>query len=99
MKKYTSFWSFLRDTPKNTWSIILIWGMAIAGMIVSTQDKSDFDKGVYEGVLIFLSLIMFLGWFRVWMIYQKNKETSHYGSIASNVESEEENSSGKNYSK
>lgn len=72
MKKYTSFILFLLDTPRNLLSVILIWGMAIAGMVVSHQTREDFDPGVYEGVIIFLLAIMFIGWLRVYLLYKRN---------------------------
>jgi len=73
MKKYTSFWEFLSDTPRNVISIYIICGMASLGIIVSYQTREDFDPYVLEGVIVFLSFIIFLAILRVWLIYRKNK--------------------------
>jgi len=72
MKKYKSIWSFLKDTPRNMASVIIIWAMSIGGMVVSHQTREDFDPGVYEGVIIFLLAIMFIGWLRVYLLYKRN---------------------------
>ena len=73
-EKYTSLWDFLIKTPKNLWSLITIWGMCIAGMVVSIMDIRNFDNGtVWALTMMFLTLIMFLGWYRVYLLYKKNK--------------------------
>lgn len=72
MKKYTSFILFLLDTPRNLFSVAIIWAMALGGMVVCNQTKEDFDPGFYEGTIAFLITVMFLGWLRVFLIYKRN---------------------------
>lgn len=72
---YNSLWEFLKATPKNMWSVILIWGMCIAGIVVCIQEKNDFDNNkVFGGAIVFLLLIMVIGWYRVYDLYQKNRK-------------------------
>jgi len=96
MKKYTSFLSFLKDTPKNLLSIIAVWIMAGVGIYVATETRRDFDGGGYAGFLTAMVLIMIVAFLRVWMLYQKNKAESPFNSIASNVKEEKEGESYKN---
>jgi len=72
---YNSLWEFLKAHPKNLWSLIIIWGAGIAGMLVTISDIESFDNGgVFLGVIAFLISIMFLGWYRVFDLYQKNRK-------------------------
>lgn len=66
-----NFLKFLKETPKNLWSIIVIWAMAIAGIVVITASWDTFDPAwTAWGSVIFLLLIMYLAVLRVWRIWK-----------------------------
>lgn len=75
MKKYNSFWEFLKATPRNLTSVLLIWGMSIAGIILFAKDMEASQTETIWRVLYFsfIGLIMFLGILRVWLLYKKNR--------------------------
>ena len=73
MRKYKSLWDFLNKTPKNLWSLVIIWGMCLIMIPVFIQDMGQTEVFWRWFFFIFMGLIMFLGWYRVWKLYKLNK--------------------------
>ena len=71
-EEYTSLWDFLKKTPKNRNSIILInlvCLVMIGGVII---ESGSFDPAwTRYGIIGFLLLIAGLAWYRVYHIYKK----------------------------
>lgn len=73
MGEYKNYWDFLKQTPRNLMSIILIWMMSISGIVLSAT-ASEFDpewsRYGFIGVLI---IIVWMGWYRPYTIYKRLK--------------------------
>lgn len=72
-RRYGSIWHFLRKNPKNLWSVIIIWIMAITCGIVTYTDRAYMSASACIFVISFLVLIMMLGVLRVKLIYDRAK--------------------------
>lgn len=72
-EQYKSLWDFLVKTPKNMFSVMLIWAMAIAGIILGTQDFEELKSAGFIIYVSFLILIIVLGYVRVYLLYINNK--------------------------
>lgn len=70
-RKFNSFFDFLRKTPKNLTSIIVIWCMSLLLMQGVYSARYEMHAGWQIFSYTFLLLIMFLGFLRVWLIYKK----------------------------
>lgn len=70
---YKSFYDFLRKTPKNLTSLIMIWGMSLILLYGLYNARYEMHTGWQIFSYIFIGVIIFLGWLRVWQIYQKLK--------------------------
>lgn len=67
----TTFLQFLKNTPSNLLSIVVIWAMCIAGMVMTYKTRMDFEPFWYTFMYGFMALIMFLAILRVYLIWKK----------------------------
>jgi len=74
MNKYKNYWDFLKKTPKNLTSIIIIWAMCIAGLIVVASDPTFDPPWTQEASIGFLVVIMGLAYYRPYTIYKRFKK-------------------------
>lgn len=72
MKKYKSYWDFLKSTPKNLSSIMVIWGMSLLCLFTMYGEEFDpeWTKHFANG---FIVCVMVLGLYRPYTIYKKFK--------------------------
>lgn len=72
---YKNYWDFLKQTPKNLWSIISIW--IVAGIIIGgalSQPSYTFDPEWSKyGIIGFMIVVMVLAYLRPYTIYNKLK--------------------------
>lgn len=73
MKRYKNYWNFLKSTPKNLASVILIWGMAIVALITIYGDNSFDPAWAKDFAIGFIVVVMALGIYRPYTIYKKFK--------------------------
>ena len=76
MENYTSYWDFLKKTPKNLWSIVVIWAFALAIMIPAALEPAEFFDPSWSkyGIIAFMGIIMIMGYLRPYTIYIKFKK-------------------------
>lgn len=69
---YKNFWEFLKATPRNLFSALLITSMSIIFIVSAIITRDEFDPyWTLYLVLGFMILVSFLGWLRVWLIYKR----------------------------
>ena len=70
-EEYTSLWDFLKKTPKNLWSVVIIWAMCLfMGIGAWVTELATVWRTFLTGFLI---TIMYLAVIRVKQIYDKVK--------------------------
>lgn len=73
---YKNYWDFLKKTPKNLRSIVVIWGMAlifISTAIATPYEAFDPSWSKY-GLIIFMVGVMGAGLYRPYTSYKKFKK-------------------------
>lgn len=69
LDKKRGFTIFIGRKKKNFWSIVIINLMAWAAIIVVYYEQMETGWKIF--CYVFMSLIIFLSWYRVWLIYKK----------------------------
>lgn len=72
---YKSLWDFLKATPKNLRSMLFIISLAALFIVTAILEGPEAFDPVWSfyGIIVFMSIVGFLGWLRVYLLYKKNK--------------------------